>query len=155
MFKSLIELQELFTKMVGVLNSRPIFYTDNHIVCVKDLICPSFHDKSDDEQSVKSLVDATDRHFEAFMQLFKTKVINGNFQRFGCMATRAKPDLLTGDFCFIFFPSKQDYKYGIVVKKLTDHRVEMCLLVKRNMSGTGLAGNQVFSSKYVTVLYRE
>ena len=146
-------MQELFTKMVGVLNSRPIFYTDNHIVYVKDLICPSFHDKSDDEKSVKSLVDATDRDFQDFMQFFKTKVIKGNFQRFGRMATRATPDLETGDFCFIFFPSNQDY--GIVVKKLTDHRVEMRLLVKRNASDTGLAGNQVFSSKNITVLYRE
>ena len=67
------------------------------------------------------------------MNLFKEKVINGNFQRFGRMATRATPDLETGDFCFIFFPSRQDYKYGIVIKKLNDHRVEMHPLVQDSL----------------------
>ena len=154
-FKSLIEMQALFTKMVGILNSRPIFYDEDHIVCVKDLICPSFQATSNDEESIKDLVNASDTNFEDFMKLFKEKVIAGNFQKFGRKATREIPDLRSGDFCFIFFPSKNNYKYGIVVKKITDHRVEMHLLVKRNASGTGQVGNQIFSTKNVTVLYRE
>ena len=103
----------------------------------------------------KSLVSASDTNCEDFMNLFKEKVIIGNFQKFGSRATREIPDLRTGDFCFIFFPSKNDYKYSIVVTKITDHRVEMHLLIKRNASGTGQVGNQVFSTKNITVLYRE
>ena len=41
-------------------------------------------------------MDATVMHFEDFMSLFKEKVINGNFQKFGREATRETPDLKTG-----------------------------------------------------------
>ena len=73
-------MQALFTKMVGILNSRPIFYDENHVVCVKDWICPSFQAASNDEESIKDLVNTSDTNFEDFMKLFKEKVITGIFQ---------------------------------------------------------------------------
>ena len=41
-FRSSFELDRLFKKACGLLNSRPIFYNDTEFVSVKSLTCPGF-----------------------------------------------------------------------------------------------------------------
>ena len=71
LFESIFELKKLFSKIVGLLNERPILSDNDIIITVKDLMYPSTNDSTTD---IKHFSDDVDKNFDKFVTLFEQEI---------------------------------------------------------------------------------
>jgi hypothetical protein len=143
-FKSLIDLQSIFCRISGILNSRPVVYSQTEVITVRDLYCPAFSKSPDDEETVADLLEDTDNSSGAFVELFNISIVKGDFQRFGRKARLNKSCLMANDLVGVYYPSKRGFKYGVIQSTPKGHLVQVLILVRRNQDDV----------KNVTLLHR-
>ena len=97
-FRSSFELDRLFKKACGLLNSRPIFYNDTEFVSVKSLTCPGFG-----SDNLKEILSENDTNFQTFLNLFDQAIVSGQYQKFGGKSTVPAADFKKGDFVLVIF----------------------------------------------------
>jgi hypothetical protein len=153
-FKSFLNLQAVFCRIIGLLNSRPLIFCESECILVRDLYCPAFVKSPDDEETVEKLVEKSDEHFGQFVRLFNESIVAGSFQKFGRKSKLHMSGLKKSDFVCVYFPSKLSYKYGILTSTPTGHLATVKILTRRNRDGSGTTGEQVFDCKNVTLLFR-
>jgi hypothetical protein len=151
-FKSFLDLQAVFCRITGLLNSRPLIYCKSECISVRDLYCPAFLKSPDDQETVEQLIEKTDEHFGQFVKLFNESVVSGAYQKFGRRSTMSMSGLKHNDFVCVYFPSKQAHKYGILKETPTGHKVK--ILIRRNRDGSGISGDQTFDCKNFSLLFR-
>ena len=151
-FKSSFELQRLFTKTCGFLNSRPILYNEEYYVSVKTLMCPG----SLGEGLEQTLSDI-DSNFQAFLKYFDDSIIDGSFQRFGGKSLPKGEKLKKGDFVMVIFETQKKRCFGIVLDLPTKHTVEVKILQRKTVGNTTrfVHKSETFSARQVMLIYRE
>ena len=150
-FKSSFELQRLFQKTCGILNSRPIFYNTENYVSVKSLTCPGFSSDTLDQ-----ILSDTDANFKTFLDLFDTSIIDGDFQRFGGASGSKVDNLKENDFVLVIYETQRKRCYGIVQKVLSQHSVEVKILRQRTAGDTKEFSHifERFSTRQLKLIFR-
>ena len=138
LFDSIFELKKLFSKIVGLLNERPILSDNNSLITVKDLMYPSTHDSATD---FKHFSEQVDKNFDNFITLFEQEITLGSFQQFGGKAKNRLIKFEKHDFVMIKYPSiPGHYKYGIIDCALSNHRYKVNIVTRRKKDGSGPVG---------------
>ena len=152
LFESIFELKKLFSKIVGLLNERPILSENNVLITVKDLMYPMTNDST---SNIKEFSDDVNENFDKFVTLFEQEITLGSFQRFGGKAANKLIKLEPKDFCMIKYPSMPGhYKYGIVEKQLSNHRYTVNIVTKRSKDGSGPVGPVTVDVQNLVLLKR-
>ena len=70
-FPSIITMQQSFTKVMGILNERPIYYTLDQIITAKDLMFPRFiqEEEKSKNTALEGLLENVDKAFQLFVNL--------------------------------------------------------------------------------------
>ena len=152
-FCSVIEAQQLFTKVQGVLNSRALLFNGESYVRIIDLMCPNFAGALNDPPSVLS--DNCEKYFQQFCDLFSQSVTQGATRRNGGKSVNTYVDITTGDFVMVKFPSRLGYfKYGLIERKAGKHTYSVKMLVKRSKGGSGSIGTHIIDVQNLVLLHR-
>ena len=151
-FKSSFELQRLFTKTCGFLNSRPIFYNQENYISAKTLMCPGFSGGKLDQ----TLSD-TDSNFQLFLEFFDNSILDGSFQRFGGKAMPKNESLKKDDFVMVIFETQKKRCFGIVMDTPSKHSVQVKILQKKTIGDNTEYTHKIetFSTKQVVLIYRK
>ena len=151
-FKSSFELERLFTKTCGFLNSRPIFYNQDYYVSVKTLMCPGFLG-----ENLEQILSDIDSNFRVFLQLFVDSIIDGSFQKFGGKSLSKAENLKKDDFVMVIFETQKRRCFRIVLDVPTKHSVEVKVLQRKTIGNATefVHKSEVFSAKQVMLIYRE
>ena len=150
-FKSLIQLSQLFDKIISLLNQRPIFYKSDSYVTAQDLMFPS----TSTATNLLQTIDDVDENFRQFLTLYSDMITSGMVTKIGTRAKTQIPDIREGDFVMIRYPSRQGfYKYGIVSSKISDRKYSIKMLIRRNKDGTGQTGFNEVDIQNIVLLHR-
>ena len=150
-FKSSFELQRLFQKSCGLLNSRPIFYNAENYVSVKSLTCPGFSSESLDQ-----IVSDVDGNFRTFLEFFDNSIIDGSFQKFGGVSSSKAESLKKDDFVLVIYQTQRKRCFGIIEDVPSKHSVVVKILRQKNV-GEHKESSQVletFSTRQVKLIFR-
>ena len=140
LFASQIEMTQSFTRIKQLLNTRPLFYTEDNVVTVQDVLFPRIL-MDENQSAVSGFSDLVDEAYNSFMELHRESVINGHYTRFGSKVQSRKKQLKVNDFILVCLSDSEKPKYGIVTKLESDHRITVKLLVRRYEDGTGKVGS--------------
>ena len=152
LFDSIFELKKLFSKIVGLLNERPILSDNNSLITVKDLMYPSTNDSATD---FKHFSEQVDKNFDNFITLFEQEITLGSFQQFGGKAKNRLIKFEKHDFVMIKYPSiPGHYKYGIIDCALSNHRYKVNIVTRRKKDGSGPVGPVIIDVNNLVLLKR-
>ena len=88
------------------------------------------------------------------MKLFEDEIVLGNYQRHGSRSRTNKMDIKEKDFIMVLYPSRPGiYKYGRVIKTISDHRVKV-LILRRKSDNVGKCESHVMDIQNVILLKR-
>ena len=147
-FNSIFDINSYFFKICGLLNDRPIIFDDDSFVTIKDILLPSLGESA--EASVQTVTDK----FKLFVKLFEDEIVLGNYQRHGSRSRVNKTDIREKDFIMVLYPSRPGtYKYGRVIKKISDHRMKV-LLLRRKSDGVGKCEPHIMDVQNLILLKR-
>ena len=150
-FPSFLSMQYSFTAVKKLLNNRPVYHSETHVVTCHDLMFPGFANENDDGGSLKDIVDFTDQAFNHFCQLHEQQIISGKYLRYGSKVPDKPSSLAVNDFVMITGASKP--KYGIIQKFISKHRISVRMLLRRSKSGDGPVGDIVVALGNVVHLH--
>ena len=129
-FNSLFELV-LLTKIDSILNSRPIWGSETGLVTIQDLLTPRITNGEELVMSQNDLVTKNDMYRAAF-KIFSDEVVDGNLTKTGKKAYTGTPVMETGAVVLVIFPSKCKWRYGLVVRPISNYKYEIRMAEKGN-----------------------
>ena len=138
--------------MKKILNTRPVYYSEQRVITAHDLMFPSFTNHDEKAGSLKNIVDYTDEAFKLFCELHNEHIISGKYLRYGSKVPGKPSDLKINDFVMVTGASKA--KYGIIQKIISKHRLSVRMLQKRSKTGDGPVDNSIVGIGNIVHLYR-
>ena len=123
-FNSFFELDLLLTKIMSLLNSRPIWGSETGLMTIQDLLTPRLTNGKDFVVSQNDLV-TKDNMYRAVFKIFSDEVVDGNLTKTGKKAHTGTPVMETGAVVLIIYPSKSKWRYGLVVRPISNYKYEI------------------------------
>ena len=130
-FSSLFELDLLLVKISGLLNSRPIWGNETGLVTIQDLLNPKITVGEKLTVCHNDLMVKDDIYKIAFA-IFSEEVVCGNLTKCGKRAYTESPVIKQGTVVLVIFPSKCKWKYGQIVRPVTDYKYEVKMAEQGN-----------------------
>ena len=140
-FESFIGLQYSFTAVKHLLNSRPVYHSEERVVTCHDLMFPTFTNHDETTGSLRDIVNYTDQSFRVFCELHEQHIISGRYLRYGSKVPDKPSALADNDFVMITGSSRP--KYGIIQGFVSKHRLSVRMLQKRSKTGEGPIANSI------------
>ena len=130
-FSSVFELDLLLVKICGLLNSRPIFANESGIVSIQDVLNPKICVGDKLEVTHNNLL-VKDEIYKVAFAIFSEEVICGQLTKCGKRAYTESPVIREGTVVLVIFPSKNKWKYGKIIRPVTDYKYEVKMAERNN-----------------------
>ena len=123
-FNNFFELELLLTKIMSLLNSRPIWGSETGLMTIQDLLTPKLTVGTDFIVSQDDLV-TKDNIYKAAFRIFSEEVVDGCLTKTGKKAHTGTPVIENGAVVLIIYPSKNKWRYGLVLRPISNYRYEI------------------------------
>ena len=117
--------------------------TNGYTVTSHQLKFTSLNQESD-EKDIATMNDEIEERYTGFCKLFFYEIVTVNYFKPGNKCVNKDTELEKKDFVLINYLSKPNtFKYGLIEKKMSIHKNEKRMLVRRNIDGSGKTGTQI------------
>ena len=146
-FSSIFELDLLLTKICGLLNSRPIFASENNIISIADILHPRISN-GEKFEVINSDIYKKDELFKGIWEIFSEEIISGQLTKCGKKAHTQNPAIPVGTIAMVIYPSRIKWRYGKIIKQVSGYRYEI-----KMQEGNNFKGIQVIDCCNIVVLF--
>ena len=147
-FDSIFEVDLLLQKISGLLNSRPIFANDTGLVTISDILHPRISSGEAFDILENDLL-VKDAMFKSVWNIFCEEVVAGALTKTGKKSHVKDPSLEVGSIVLVLFPSRNRWKYGKIIRVVSQYRYEVLLKY-----GKLFKGQQVIDRSNIVFLFK-